>query len=93
MGIFGAARQLKRHALISFYAINASIGGGRTISLVVVAVLGRVHNDGRPAMGLVPIGMPRPDTPCRSQHGNGKRALPFGTEETDRHCTQHLHRL
>jgi hypothetical protein len=28
------------------------------ISLVVVAVLGRVHNDGCPAMGLVPIGMP-----------------------------------
>src|SRR6516162_5279386 len=27
------------------------------ISFVVVAVLGRVHNDGRPAMGLVPIGM------------------------------------
>jgi hypothetical protein len=27
------------------------------ISLVVMAVLGRVHNDGRPAMSLVPIGM------------------------------------
>ena len=29
----------------------------RMISLVVMAVLGRVLNDGRPAMGLVRIGM------------------------------------
>ena len=27
------------------------------ISLVVMAMLGRVHNDGRPAMGFVLIGM------------------------------------
>ena len=58
MGIVGAGGQQERHALISFlWAKNASIGGRRMISLVVVAVLGRVHNDGRPAMGLVPIGM------------------------------------
>ena len=29
----------------------------RMISLVVMVVLGRVHNDGRPAVGLVRIGM------------------------------------
>ena len=29
----------------------------RMISLVVMVVLGRVHNDGRPAMGFVSIGM------------------------------------
>jgi hypothetical protein len=29
----------------------------RMISLVVMVMLGRVHNDGRPAVGLVPIGM------------------------------------
>jgi hypothetical protein len=29
----------------------------RMISLVVMVVLGRVHNDGRPAMGFVFIGM------------------------------------
>ena len=29
----------------------------RMISLVVMAVLGRVHNDGRPTMGFVSIGM------------------------------------
>jgi hypothetical protein len=35
------------------------IEGGllRMISLVVMAVLGRVHNDGRPAMGLMPVRM------------------------------------
>ena len=29
----------------------------RMISLVVMVVFGRVHNDGRPAVGLVRIGM------------------------------------
>ena len=29
----------------------------RMISLVVMAVLGRVHNNGRPAVGFVSIGM------------------------------------
>ena len=53
----------------------------RMISLVVMAVLGRVHNDGRPTMGLMLIGMldirllvvirPASGTGTR---GNGKRA-------------------
>ena len=83
MGIVGAGGQQERHALISFlWAKNASIGGRRMISLVVVAVLGRVHYDGRPAMGLVPIRM------LHIRFGAVTRASGIGTGGNGKHSAK-----
>ncbi len=47
----------------------------RMISQMVMAVLGRIHDDGRPAMGFVPIGMHgiRLGVVIRSASGMGAR--------------------
>jgi hypothetical protein len=68
------------------------------ISLVVMVVLGRVHNDGRPAMGLMLIWMLdirllvviRPAFGIRTR-GNGKRG--GSRQQRYRHLAHGDHRL